>query len=119
MKNILKILIPAVALSLGGCGENYSNYTKCKEKDNMVLKTWKNGMGNFFRIDEKDYEGKTISYLVARDDFPLSKDNIGDGKIDKITTLKIKEGSALEKYSIELINELFQEVRETGNDCKK
>lgn len=118
MKTISKILLPIIfAIGLGGC-YNYDIYTKCKEKDNLVLRSSRDGRGNLIDIQEKNSEGKTIAHLVALDNVPYSKDSVGDGRIDKITFFYAPEGSVLEKYSIEKINQLYQEVKETGCDCE-
>ena len=116
MKNILKILIPAVALGLGGCNKWEPYIAKYKDQGDLHMSVTRNGMGYFFGVEEKDSEGKIISKIIALDNDPYSKENIGDGRLDEITLLYVPKGSELEKYSIEELNDLYMEVRETGSE---
>jgi hypothetical protein len=117
--NLIKYLaIPLVALGIGGCKlSEYEKSNKCKDKNNLSMEVWENGMGKYFRIDEKDSIGEGTSYIVGLDNFSYSEDGILDGKIDELKLRGVLSGNSLEKLSLDSINKLFKEVKETGCNC--
>lgn len=119
MKKLITLLsIPLLALTQNSCRNSNNDFSKVKEKDGLVLKAWVDGMGNSIRIEENDSsENIDKPHILARDDFPFTKDSVGDGRIDDIRLYYIPKGHRLEEYAnLDSLNKLYNEVKETGKD---
>lgn len=119
MKKLITLLsIPLIAGTLNSCRDSSNDFAKVKEKDGLVMKAWVNGMGNSIRIEENDLsENIDKPHILATDNFPFSKDSVGDGRIDEINLYFIPKGHRLEEYAnLDSLNKLYNEVKQTGED---
>ncbi len=116
MKNILKILIPAVALGLGSCVDNFSNH-KVAEYDDHKAIVWNFGKNTYLTIlgetphHPSSLNGLKNPYLRALNDL---KTNRG---FDKIFLNNLSEDDPLREYiPLDSLDKIYNHVLETGED---